>query len=351
MKAIRILLVGDSTYRMYSHAFYDAWRKLGCQDIYYFQTNNYFDFNSEKSNYFLNLLSRAQYKTAFGPRVQKLNRQMLKIAEDFKPDLVFLYNTRHVYRHTLEKIKGLGSDIFLYSNDNPFGEYYPHYYWRHFRRGLSVASAGFVYRRQNISDFENAGCKSVYQLKSYYIEERNYYIERPAIQVPKVVFLGHYENDERGEYIKALLERKIEVGIIKTSWERFEENNPYLVKLENTQALYNEMLNAAEIAIVFLSKVNHDTYTRRCFEIPAAKTMMIAPYTEDIAAMYNADEEAVFYSNKEEFVNKICYYLEHADEREKIAEAGYRRLLKDKHEVTDRAKFVLDIFEKMRSEQ
>ncbi len=350
MKTIRILLAGDSTYEMYSRAFYNAWIKLDCQ-VYYFQTNDYFDLSSEKSNFFLDLLSRAQNKTAFGPRVHKLNRQMLKIAEDFRPDLVFLYNTRHIYRCTLEKIKRLGSVIFLYSNDNPFGEYYPHYYWRHFKRGLSVASAGFVYRLQNICDFENAGCKNVYQLKSYYIAERNYYIESPAIQVPKVLFLGHYENDERGEYIKALLEKGIEVGIIRASWGDFEENNPHLKKLENTQALYNEMLNAAEIAIVFLSKINHDTYTRRCFEIPATKTMMIAPYTDDIAAMYKADEEAVFYSNKEEFVNKVCYYLEHEDERKKIAERGYRRLLKDKHEVTDRARTVLDIFEKMRLAQ
>ena len=28
MKTIKIMLVGDSTYEMYSQAFYDAWRKL-----------------------------------------------------------------------------------------------------------------------------------------------------------------------------------------------------------------------------------------------------------------------------------------------------------------------------------
>ena len=345
MKAIRIMLVGDSTYQMYSQAFYDAWRKLGYQDIYYFQINNYFDLDSKKSRFFSHLLSRAQNKMAFGPRVQKMNREMLKIAKDFKPDLVFLYNTRHIYRRTLEKMKNDGSIIFLYSNDNPFGESFPQYYWRHFKRGLAVASAGFAYRTQNLYDFEYAGCKKVYQLRSYYIAERNYFIEKPTVQVPKVVFLGHYENDERGEYIKALLDQKIEVGIMKMTWEHFEENNPYLVKLENAHAMYNQILNATEIAIVFLSKINHDTYTRRCFEIPAVKTMMIAPYTKDIAAMYTADKEVVFYSSKEEFVNKICYYLEHEDERKKIAEAGYRRLLKGKNEVTDRVQYVMDVFD------
>lgn len=349
MKTIKIMLVGDSTYEMYSQAFYDAWRKLGYQNIYYFQTNQYFSNNLKKSRFFSNFFSRVQNKMAFGPRVQKMNKEILKIDKNFKPDLIFFYNTRHIYSQTLKKMKKDGKVIFMYSNDNPFGECFPYYYWRHFKKGLAVATAGFAYRTQNLYDFEHAGCNKVYLLKSYYIAERNYYMEKPPIQVPKVVFLGHYENDERGEYIKALLDQKIEVGIMKMTWEHFEENNPYLIKMENAHAMYNQMLNAAEIAVVFLSKINHDTYTRRCFEIPAVKTMMIAPYTEDIAAMYTADKEVVFYSSKEEFVDKICYYLKHEDERKEIAEAGYRRLIKDKNEVTDRVKFVMDIFDQVRS--
>lgn len=347
----RILLIGDSTYKMYSQAFYDAWIKLGYQNIVYFRINDYLDADSEKNRPLLRLCLRFEYKTAFGVHVKKMNKQLLRIADQFQPQLVFLYNIRHIYAQTLMQLKKSGSIIFFYSNDNPFGNYYPAYYWRHFRRGLSIADTGFVYREKNISDFKNAGCKIVHQLRSYYIEERNHYVENPSVQVPKVVFLGHYENDERGEYIKALLDRKIEVGIIKTSWESFEEGNPYLVKLENTQALYNEMLNAAEIAIVFLSKINQDTYTRRCFEIPATKTLMIAPYTEDIAAMFTVDEEVVIYSDKEEFVEKICYYLKHDAERKRIAEAGYRRLIAEKHEVTDRVKFILEIYEQIHSDK
>ncbi|MCM1236643.1 MAG: glycosyltransferase, partial [Ruminococcus flavefaciens] len=96
------------------------------------------------------------------------------------------------------------------------------------------------------------------------------------------------------------------------------------------------------IAIVFLSKINHDTYTRRCFEIPAAKTFMLAPYTEELADMYEENREIVFYRTKEDFVNKIIYYLNHDEERECIAQSGYERLLNSGHEASDRVKEVME---------
>lgn len=75
------------------------------------------------------------------------------------------------------------------------------------------------------------------------------------------------------------------------------------------------IINKAKIAIVFLSHINYDSYTRRCFEIPAAKTLMIAPYNDEMASLFIDGKEAVFYHNAEEFVDKNMYYLSHDEER------------------------------------
>ena len=199
-----------------------------------------------------------------------------------------------------------------------------------------------------IQDYLDAGCKRVEVLRSYYIKERNYYIENPKIKVPKVLFLGHYEDDGRAGYIKGLLDEKIEVGIFKAGWEKLEVGNPYLIRLENTfESSYNEMLNAADIAIVFLSQINKDTYTTRCFEIPMTKTLMVAPYNDDLASMFQEDKEIVFYRNKDEFVNKVKYYLGHEEERMKIAEAGYDRVVQDGHEAMDRVNFIMDLYKQI----
>lgn len=137
------------------------------------------------------------------------------------------------------------------------------------------------------------------------------------------------------------MKRRIKVGLKAQEWEDFEVGNSYVVKYENFEARYNELLNRTKIAIVFLSKINHDTYTRRCFEIPAAQTFMLAPYTEELANMFEEDREIVFYRSKQEFLEKIFYYLEHEEERERIAQLGYERLIKSGHEAVDRVKEVM----------
>lgn len=343
----KILIIGEDIFEVYAKAFWRSFLELGYKQAELFATNHYM----MSSNPVGKFLIRVQNKLACGPVVRKVNKLLLAKAREKKPDLVFLYTTRVVYPTTIKKIRSYGAKIFMYNNDNPYAPYFPKYFWRNYIGGLKYADKGFVYRQQNVKDYQNSGCADVELLRSYYIKSRNYPLENVGVSTPDVVFLGHHEKDERCEYIKALLDNGIKVGVMKKNWEDFEPENPLLVKLADTHKYYNEMLNSAKIAIVFLSKINLDTYTRRCFEIPATKTLMVAPYTEEIAAMYEEGREVVFYRSKQEFVEKIQYYLEHEEEREKIAIAGYERLVREGHEIGDRVKQVMRAYERICEER
>lgn len=348
MKSTKVLLVGDDSYDMYVKAFYHSFQELGYRNTRLFATNRYLQAKSKIGE----IVIKAENKFAFGKDIYHLNKQLLQYVKEMKPDFVFFYSARLVYADTIKGIKEQGNIIFIYNNDDPFAEYYPKYFWCQFKKSLQYADVGFAYRKKNIKEYYNYGCREVEMLRAYYIKNRNYYIpDVTTNNVPSVIFLGHNENDERQEYIRKLLDEKIEVGITERTWENFEVDNPYLVRLENSHKRYNEIMNGTKIAIVFLSKINNDTYTRRCFEIPVTKTLMVSIYTDDIASMFKEDEEVVFFRNEKEFVDKIKYYLVHDEERKKIAEAGYQRLMQDGHEVEDRVKYVLDKYEDIKKDR
>ena len=154
--------------------------------------------------------------------------------------------------------------------------------------------------------------------------------------------MGHFENDGRLGYIENLLQNNIKVGL-PDLWKPYITENSNLTFLPSSHEKYNAILNKAKIAIVFLSTRNKDTYTRRCFEIPICKTMMIIPYNEDLAELFRDGEEAVFYRNEREFIDKIYFYLKHENDRKRIAYSGYKRVLADGHEVHNRLeKIILD---------
>lgn len=331
---MKILIVEEGQYDIYGRSLSEAFEKNGYKEVRLFSWQD--ELADDNGVY-----KRIQNKLARGPIIAKINRRLLQECEDYEPDLVFLYRCRLIFFSTVKKIKSEGAVIFSYNNDNPFSAYYPKYFWRHYRRSIRYDDVTFVYRKSNIEQCIQKGSQQVVLLRSYYIASQNYPMKNDEKKYD-VVFLGHYENDDRLKYIDALTTAGIQVGVPSVAWAGIREENECILRLENTMKEYNTILNESKIALVFLSSLNHDTYTRRCFEIPATKTFMLSQYTDDLASMFEPDKEAVYFKTPDELVEKAKYYLEHEDERDRIAKAGYDRLMRDGHEIGDRVQQIMD---------
>ena len=355
---MKILIAGDFHSQIHEQAFFHAFKRLG-EDVHYFSWHDYFKGyttyarNSESRSLSLrSIYYLAQNKYLFGPVMQRLNTDLIDRCRQVKPDLVFVYRGTHVFPKTLGEMKRQGSIIFGYNNDDPFGEKPSAAFWRHYMKGLVSYDWIFAYRHKNMADYGQKGLKNVSLLRSYYIKSRNYRLSPGQITDQyrsDVSFIGHYENDNRDAFLKFVFEQGIDLKIYGVLWE----NSPYFkdfLRFQQTRAIpylnedYNLGLNNCKIALVFLSKINNDTYTRRCFEIPAARTFMLGEYTRDLASLFEEGVEAEFFRSKEELVDKIQYYLTHETKRQAIARAGYERLIKDGHEVTDRARQILKTY-------
>lgn len=342
--AYKVLFVGDDTYEIYTRAFYKAAMQITGVDASYF---HYGAMNLKKiQNTFI---KKAEFHFRIGPDIRKVNRRLIKMCQYMRYDIVFLYSAVLVREDTVQKIKRTGAYIAVYCNDDPFSTSYKRYYWKNLRDSIQYADIAYSYRKSNIKGYQKYGAGKIRLLLPYYIASRNYYVEDAEINadVPDVVFVGHRERDGREKYIKALLNRGVQVGL-NEGWDGFEPGNPYISRVSGSFNEYNHILNKAKIAIVFLSGRNHDTYTRRCFEIPMVKTLMLAPYTNDLANFFRDGVEAVFYTGVEDFVDKVCYYLEHEKERKQVAENGYQKIKNGKFEVKDRVKQIVEDYEQIR---
>ena len=351
---MKILVVGDGHSAIHEVAVVNAFKKLGHQvEAFYWQTY----FNSP--NPLVRLWQRVQHKFIIGPTLNRLNVDLINAVVLFNPKLIFIYRGTHITHQTITEIKQKLPDckIFGYNNDDPFADGHPFWLWRHFLKSVPVYDLVFAYRHHNLDGFLKLGAKRVELLRSWFLPElHGVSIEKKHPYKSDCIFVGHYENDGRAECLEALLSSGVQVqlfgpyrGLKNSGWHAPIKKSKSLKALLPVSYLqgkdYSDAVRSAPIALCFLSKLNKDTYTRRCFEIPAIGAALFSEYSDDLASIFIEDEEAVFFKNKDELVAKVKYYLSNRDKLNLICARGQQRVIQDGHDIYSRLNDVVKMVE------
>jgi hypothetical protein len=280
-----------------------------------------------------------------GPTVSALNAELVARVRSNPPDVLLLYRPTHIFAATVRAVQKQAPSMLVvsYNNDDPFSLMAPPHLWRHYRESLPAEDVALAYREKNLSELTAAGAPRVGLLRSYYLP----YIHKAADLTEKdrlqfqadVSFVGHFEPDGRLPFLVAAAESFPGFRLFGPEWDR-APSHPALRRLLPTQPLshpdYVKAIQCSKIALVFFSGLNNDRYTRRVFEIPAIGTFMLSQRTAEMEALFAPGIEADYFSSPAELVDKVRYYLDHDEERGRIAAAGAERVRRDGHDVFSR---------------
>lgn len=354
---MKILIAGDWHSELHEEAVYQAFIQLGHMPIRfswyeYFQPRKWVE-------QILGVYFKVQNKYMFGPTVNRLNRDFIALVESCQPEIVFVYRGSHVYSKTLKALRLIVPRAILigYNNDDPFSPHYPVWKWRHFLAGVPEYDLILAYRKHNLNELLQMGAQRVELLRSWFIPERNYPLVLSEDDKEKfgcdVVFIGHYENDGRLGYLEEIVRRgwKLRIYGPGYEWDSVVARSELLKKHAPIQLVwgedYNRALCGAKIALCFFSRLNRDTYTRRCFEIPASGVLLMSEYSDDLATMFRSGEEALYFRNVPEMSNSIEMLLNNEKMCRSIAQSGRQRVNADGHDVVSRMKDVLGWVDKI----
>jgi spore maturation protein CgeB len=158
-----------------------------------------------------------------------------------------------------------------------------------------------------------------------------------------VGFIGTWEA-ERGDALYGLACSGVSVRVWGNGWERQRRRHP-LLRIEG-RAVYDDeygvAINAFDINLCFLRKLNRDQQTTRSVEIPACGAFMLAERTPEHLALFTEAREAEYFGSQAELREKVDHYLRHPQRRQQIAAAGRRRCERDRYSYAARLEAMLD---------
>jgi spore maturation protein CgeB len=359
---VRVLIAGDWHSDLHEQEVLRALTRLG-HEVGEFKWHSYFAFESHASSSAGALFKRVQNKYVAGPMLARINRDFVAKAREFRPDVVFVYRGTHIDWNALHAVRAAvpGCVLVGYNNDDPFAPTQPKYLWRHFMKAIPHYDLMLAYRHANVEDFRTAGAKHVKLMRSWYVADRNYPVELSTDEKTKfatdVVFVGHYEPDQRLDYLEEIVRQGFSLRLFGPTkyWAKPLAQSALLRSLAPARMVwgsdYNRALCGAKLALCFFSKLNRDTYTRRCFEIPATKTLMLSEYSDDVAGLYREGAEADFFQDRDEMMRKIKFYVADSTARQDVAEGGYQRVVRAGHDVDSRMQTMLGWVAEIRSAQ
>jgi len=133
---MRIFLARDWRWPIYEEAFADALLRLKAEIIRF-----------SWKHYFHGPLGRLQSKFPIpGPSMRRLNRDLLKAARNFDPEVIFVWRGTHVRSRALRLLKKeTGALLISYNNADPFGprartqvQWHHHFFWRLYLKCVPV---------------------------------------------------------------------------------------------------------------------------------------------------------------------------------------------------------------------
>jgi len=282
------------------------------------------------------LLVKLVHRAQTGPGVWRLNRDILAIAEQERPDVFWADKLLGLQPKTLVKLREMGVKTVSYMIDNAFGPRRDPG-WRLYMQCIPEFDLHVVQRASNVADYISRGARDVIQIQTAYEPTLHFasdhdaeeYVARDAMRSRGVSFIGT-AYDDRAEFLTRLWRECGLPVVISGSgvWrERLDAEAAAALYTggELYGAAYREAVWDAKINLSFLTHSNQDEFAHKSFEIAACGGFLLAERSAGHLARFVEDEEALFFTGFDECAEKIRRYLPDAEARGRIAAAGRAR--------------------------
>lgn len=279
------------------------------------------------------------------PWIRKANLHLLQTVDERRPRLILLIGTHGVWPGTLAQIRALVPGILIYCifPDTPHNLASDRMLCFPFCDRVATVSPGWV------DAFVRLGAPRVDYLPL--AADTDLHLPSPPLSIGAnttyshdVLFVGNWRAD-REEFLEQLINFDLQVWGTDY-WQRRTRPASPLRSRWGGRPLGSDEFSLAcaqgKILLNIIDIVGWPGPNMRTFEQPACGAFSLVSRTPAITSLFKEGETIECFASVGEAQEKIRYYLNHEDERQKIAKACYEFVVNGGHTYLDRAKQLVD---------
>jgi len=264
-----------------------------------------------------------RYKVGFA--VKNIN-QYIKARVQGNYDVIWTDKAVFITEETTKQLKK-ASDKLIHFTPDPAFTYHKS---KHFSKSLRLYDYTITTKsyEQKLYKKHLGNCKLLTATQGFDIKLHKSYNTFDE-KINSVLFIGHYEKS-REQYIRKLINNRIPVTVAGAKWNRFAKKNNFITNLGTNiyGEIYAKTISKYTLSWGAVSKWVPELHTTRTFEIPACGTALITERNAEVETFFNEDE-VIFYSSEQEFVEKVKFYLKNQAKLKSISEKGHNRVIAD----------------------
>jgi spore maturation protein CgeB len=278
--------------------------------------------------------------------LKRVNRNIIRSIESFKPDLIWIFKGMEIYPETLNYAKKKGIRLVNYNPDHPFVFAASGSGNAFVKNAIPLYDLHLSYSKEILNDLLEA-----YQLQGKYlpfgyeINDKIFSRATSGQEIHRACFVG-CADAERKRVVQLLLQDGIPVDVYGPGWDKYFKTSA-LVKVWD--GVYNDhfwnVLRSYRLQLNVFRSQNRNSHNMRSFEIPGIGGIMLAPYSDEHVNFFKPGEEAYFFKNDEEIIRKTREILAlPARDASAVRQAARERSVRDGYSYKERSKMAYGYF-------
>lgn len=265
-----------------------------------------------------------------------IDNKIWRVAREFKPDLILMTKAKSLDLSLLKNLRTIGKTINWYSETMD--------HWERIKQTAPNYDIFLNFDPYVVKKLHQEGHKNAYYLPFCAdISKDAQWQEHPTKY--NITFVGSFlapRYSERETVLSQLKDLGLHIWGNK-AWTKTSLSSYYKGWLPGYSDIEKIYRQSKIIINVHLPDVEGSGINFRPFEITAAGSLLLNHSgRKDIFNLFEAGKEFIPFDGKDDIREKVLYYLEHSEERLKIAKAGFERTRRE-HTFLDRAKTILEL--------